>query len=234
MIHLWTLVVPPRLETGEGQFAQGERLVSLLGPEEKDRYQKIGHEPRRIEYLLGHTLLRLKVAEVLRVKQLPLCWEEGRRPVLDGLDHCVSLTHKNGCVAVALAPCPIGIDLEVVEESRFAAEIVRRFFSEREQEAFLNLEGAERTLRFTQLWSLKEALFKATPHPIETIFRQTEFTIKKDGGVVFASPLPELKPSEWQFQFLNPRPRHLLALVVQSQESLQVIEKRVLVKELTR
>lgn len=229
MIHLWTLVTPPHLGADEG-----ERLVSLLSPEEKDRYQKIGHEPRRSEYLLGHALLRLQVSQALGLdpKQLPLRWEEGRRPVLEGLDHCVSLTHKNGCVAVALAPAPIGIDLEVVEESRFAAEIVRRFFSEREQEAVLNLEGAERALRFTQLWSLKEALFKATPHPIETIFRQTEFAIKKDGGVLFASPLPDLKPSEWQFQFLNPRPRHILALAVQSREPPRVIEKHVPVAEI--
>ena len=229
MIHLWTLVIPPRLETDKGQG-----LVSLLSSEEQGRYQKIGHERRRIEYLLSHALLRLQGAEALGLepKQLPLRWVEGKKPVLEGLNHYVSLSHKKDLVAAALAPVPVGIDLEVVEESRFAAEIVRRFFSEREQEAVLNLEGAGRSLRFPQLWSLKEALFKATDHPIETIFRETSFAIGKDAGVTFASRLPGLEPSEWQFQFLNPRPAHVLALAVRSRVPLPVQEKPLQIEEL--
>lgn len=228
---LWSLIIPPVFPEADRQG-----LVSLLGPEEQNRYQKIGHEGRRIEYILGHALLRLQVSEFLGMepRQLPLRWVE-KKPVLEGGGQYVSLTHKKGSVAAALAPTPIGIDLEIVEESLYAAEIVRRFFSEGEQETILGLEGAERTLRFTQLWALKEALFKGVDHPIETIFRQTEFEIKKDGGVNFASHLPDLKPSEWQFQFLNPRLSHLLALAVQTRDALplRVVEKLVSVTDLT-
>ena len=115
-LFLWTLSIPPALLE-----ARRQELLALLGPEEQARYQKIGHEQRQIEYLVGHALLRLKVSETLgsRPGELLLRWKGEKKPILKGLGHFVSLSHKKDRVVAALAPGPIGIDLEFVEEGRF-------------------------------------------------------------------------------------------------------------------
>ena len=57
--------------------------------------------------------------------------------------------------------CEIGIDLEAVHEVREAGQIAARFFSRRENQAYLALAPQDRALGFFNCWTRKEAFVKA-------------------------------------------------------------------------
>jgi 4'-phosphopantetheinyl transferase len=55
----------------------------------------------------------------------------------------------------------IGVDVEAVRELRDADDIAVRFFSRRENEAYLALDPRDRLLGFFNCWTRKEAFIKA-------------------------------------------------------------------------
>ena len=57
--------------------------------------------------------------------------------------------------------CEIGIDVEVVRVIRDADDVAARFFSRRENEAYLALDPRDKPLGFFNCWTRKEAFIKA-------------------------------------------------------------------------
>jgi len=78
-IHLWTLNIPDSLTQD-----QQTPLYLLLSQPEQERYNEMGSEERKKEYLLSHVLARVKISEVLNLKpqDLPLEFENNKKPIL--------------------------------------------------------------------------------------------------------------------------------------------------------
>lgn len=230
-IFLRTLVIPLELEEGKRKI-----LREVLSAPERAYLLTIGNDHRKVQYLLGHALLRMEAAGILgkAADQVPLIFKEREKPRLEDLKtpFHVSLSHCDDRIACVLAPCPVGVDIESLERNTFAAEAVRNFFSEEEEESFDALKDSEKILRFIQLWSLKEAFFKASNHKIMDVFKKAVFEIGPTGKIKFDPRLPSIKTSEWQFQFLNPRPTRILALAIHSSKKIKIHEERITVETL--
>ena len=81
-----------------------------------------------------------------------------------------SLSHTRDVVACAVgARGLIGIDVEAVDPTANMMRIARDNFMPREIETLDGCVGAARISRFYELWTLKEALFKATGLPPEAL-----------------------------------------------------------------
>jgi hypothetical protein len=85
----------------------------------------------------------------------------GGQPVARGRDDLhLSLSHALGATALAVAPFPLGIDIEGVDPDLDASEIASELFGANDL-AYLNAQpAAVRPEHFTRLWTLKEARLK--------------------------------------------------------------------------
>jgi phosphopantetheinyl transferase len=71
----------------------------------------------------------------------------------------ITISHTKNGAAVAVAPFPIGIDIEFVRRQRAHLAIARRFFT-KEEAAFLEESPVELAKQFSVLWTMKESAGK--------------------------------------------------------------------------
>jgi 4'-phosphopantetheinyl transferase len=107
----------------------------------------------------------------------------------------------------------VGVDVEVVAPRNVPVEVAERFFSAAEVAHLRACADGVRDVRFTELWTLKEAYIKAVgtglSHPLDT------FSVLPDGpaGLRFEAPAG-VDAASWQFALLAPSARHRLAVAV--------------------
>ncbi|MDO8518840.1 MAG: 4'-phosphopantetheinyl transferase superfamily protein [Deltaproteobacteria bacterium] len=195
-------------------------LLGILGDEERARWEKMGHSRRRVEYLLGHALLRLRLSQLLEVpvSEVPLCFEKGEKPYLTDSPYFVSLSHCDGWLALAVACFPVGVDVEPVRERQFFGDLVKKSFAP-EECAFFETAAPDAALkRFTELWTLREAFFKASGRPLWS--KDYSFEIEGESIQLSfpGSPLsfPAAFSGEstipWNFRLFSPIPERIIAL----------------------
>lgn len=123
---------------------------------------------RRRQFLAGHWLARVAAGEYLRVEidgcSLVQADDGSPRLQVDDRDSGwhVSLSHSGEWVACALAPSPVGVDLELPRRQRDIAGVAAFAFSPEECERLAALPDDSRADEFHRLWSLKEARGKRT------------------------------------------------------------------------
>ncbi len=148
-------------------------LEQSLSLAEQVYFQNLHFPRRRADWLLGRwvakCLLRaaderlrdyaLRRISVLRNAQgAPQVWVTPDTPYPVAL----SLTHREGWAACALAPAPdlmLGIDLECIEPR--ASAFVADYFTAEERAYVQSLPETNLSLAVTLIWSLKEAVLKA-------------------------------------------------------------------------
>jgi phosphopantetheinyl transferase len=91
----------------------------------------------------------------------PVARLAGGQPVVRGRDDLhLSLAHAAGASALAVAPCPVGVDIEGIDPDLNVLAIGPDLFSLRD---FAYLEAQDEAVRveqFYRLWTLKEARLK--------------------------------------------------------------------------
>jgi len=91
----------------------------------------------------------------------PLVRLAGGRPVVRGRDDLhLSLSHTVGATALAVAPFPIGIDMECIDPELDALAIAPELFGPRDFAFVQQQDAASRLEHFYRLWTLKEARLK--------------------------------------------------------------------------
>lgn len=136
-----------------------------LTDDERVRLAAMGSAQRRAQFLAGHWLARSFAGRVLRIEvdgcTLVRADDGSPRLRVDGraADWHVSLTHSGDRVACALAPSPVGVDLEMPRRGRDRdlAGLAAFAFSAVEARWLKGLPDAERGEAFHRIWSLKEA-----------------------------------------------------------------------------
>jgi phosphopantetheinyl transferase len=142
------------------------QATGWLTPDEMARLQAITEPVRRSEFLAGHWLVRVLAGQWLGCdpQSLALVAASFGQPRLQaaGADVSlhVSLSHSGGWLAVALAPVPVGVDLELSRRPRDWQALARALFAEEESRALDDAAPVARAAVFHRVWTLKEAYAK--------------------------------------------------------------------------
>jgi 4'-phosphopantetheinyl transferase len=136
-----------------------------MGEAEMARLAAMGSEKRRRQFIAGHWLARAAAAGFTRTS--PNDWllvaatngapEILRRESGTTARVFVSLSHSGETAVAAIAPFPLGIDLESAGRVRDWAALAEHVFAPEECEQLLLLPATDRQELFYRYWTLKEA-----------------------------------------------------------------------------
>ena len=104
------------------------------------------------------------IADSLPLKALVYATNEYGKPYLEGIRGYISLSHTKNAIAVAVSRREVGIDIEsIVSLNRLGTpsdeqSLLTRTMSDEEQKEIR--EAVNPSVKFTELWTRKEAVFK--------------------------------------------------------------------------
>jgi 4'-phosphopantetheinyl transferase len=146
---------------------QWPALAGMLDEEERARAARFAFEEDRQAYIAAHALLRRALSA--RAGGPPQDWrfaatKLGKPYLIDPQrDLRFSMTHTRGMVAVAVTEgFEIGVDVEPANRRAESMKLAERFFAPEEAALLRSLEGEARRDAFFTIWTLKEAVVKAT------------------------------------------------------------------------
>lgn len=164
-------------------------IPGWLRPTERDRAEQL-HQASRADFIHSRWLIRQTLAAVSG-HPIERCRPVADRPVASSSPPgwSLSLSHSHGLVAcVASTASGVGVDIEPVSRHSQWQKVVRRWFSEHEQQWLL---GNDRVEDFLQVWTLKEAWLKATGRGIAGNLQTLE--VRADGSLQGDQPA-----NDWQ------------------------------------
>lgn len=129
------------------------RVGLTLSQGEKERLTTLHSEKKRREFLA--------IRHLLREAQLPttvLYYTSEGKPQLEG--QYISISHSHDFVMIALSPHPIGIDIE-----HCTPRILRLAPRFTPWQAPPDMDELTQIRAYTQLWTIKEALYKIADFP---------------------------------------------------------------------
>jgi 4'-phosphopantetheinyl transferase len=178
-----------------GHGTREKTLLPRLRSEERARYHAFTAAARRLSWLGGRALL-LDALEAVLGEADPaalVTGDEGGVRYLAAELH-LNLSHSGDFFAVALAPLPVGVDLER-RRPRAVAGQAARLFCTREAARLAELGGDTQLEAFYRLWTLKEAACKAAQLSVWDGLRHACFDMD-EGRARLEAPFP---PGEWHF-----------------------------------
>ena len=134
---------------------------AAMSEERKEKCRRIANEIGKKCCIAADHLIRTAVSEALNCPPEDVKWEktESGKPYVVGNPVYISISHTEYTVACALSEGPVGIDLELNRSVMASAQ--ERICSPEEWNYIRDGKtDAERSLRFIELWTRKEAIFK--------------------------------------------------------------------------
>jgi 4'-phosphopantetheinyl transferase len=243
---------------GKAAIAPGEILVWLMEVDappaaivedwracldvaELARADRFYFDADRVTYIAAHWLLRCALAETGGLP--PAHWrfveEKHGKPWIDpalGLPELrFNLSHSTGLVVCAVTVgAAIGIDVELISPQRVGLDIAGRYFSADEVALLRSSPPQKQQQTFFRLWTLKEALIKATGEGLHRALDSFSFSL--DPTAVTFHPIDPEDADAWVFLERRPTARHVLALAIKqpSVRPVRLLISRVHVRERLR
>jgi 4'-phosphopantetheinyl transferase len=188
-----------------------------LSIEERERAERLAIATDRRDFIAAHALLRVMLGTYLGVAsdRIDFATDPHGKPMLHGQPDSsplgISLSHSRGLVACALADDrAVGVDVQPIDGTVDVMTIARRFFAPEEVAALNACVPQQRASRFCEMWTLKEALFKALGLGLGLPLDSASFLVQDD-DVPFISRSP-LIDAEWSFVVADVAGTHRLAV----------------------
>ncbi|WP_111640988.1 4'-phosphopantetheinyl transferase family protein [Marinimicrobium alkaliphilum] len=201
-VHIW--LVDLRTVDDEALIAQyGE----WLSDEEQQHLEDASNSPAvRRERLISRASVRWCLSQYSDSIK-PAQWEFERdqkgKPKLVNtqLPLSFSVSHSGDWLAIAVTgETTIGVDIENSSRAANWRAVAKRFFAESEIEALEKSPEQRRRQHFFELWTLKEAYFKARGTGISAGLAKPEFHIDNNGSIhVHFDPSLNDNDKDWQF-----------------------------------
>lgn len=210
-VHVWwasCVLPPPGLA----------RSQSWLSPDEQQRAARFAFERDRQRYIAGRGLLRQILGVYLQQDPatLSFCYGPYGKPSLahGPQDLYFNLSHSADWALYAIASIPVGIDLEALRPVPQMDGIVKRYFSELEQQTFRALPEALQPTTFFRAWTCKEAYLKAIGQGLTLPLSQIDVELDPQKTIHYRH-LPEEKLGrDWQLWSFQPAPDLWAAVTV--------------------
>ncbi len=165
--------------------------LALLDGEEQARAWRLAAVSARCTFIAAHVLARLALAAFGQASAAEFTFRRGAHgkpeALLAGIPAALSfsLSHTEGMagVAVARGRLALGFDLEAARRE-VPETVVRRCFAASERKALEELTPRARAAALPRLWTLKEALVKATGEGLGRDLRHLPFSLTPPGLAV--------------------------------------------------
>ena len=198
----------------------------MLSEAERIQLKRFHFEDDRRRYLITRALLRTVLSKNVTDDIAPREWTfavgaygrpyiTNRHPALRGVSFNIS--HTKGLVIVALChDQTLGVDTEAVVNANSYFDIVDRYLTSTEITSLKALSEAERSQRFFEYWTLKEAYIKARGMGLAIPLNDFSFDFSDLTSVELTIYSRQSDtPERWRFwQFLL-RERYLVAVCAQ-------------------
>lgn len=134
---------------------------SVLSPSEVAQAGRFRDPTDRHRFEARHIALRLVIGRRIgcSAHDVRIESDEAGRPFAHGLPGSFSTSHSGAIGVMALAPGPIGVDIEHFRAGAFDGGVCAVAFSSREREWISRASNSD--VAFLQCWTRKEAAFKA-------------------------------------------------------------------------
>jgi 4'-phosphopantetheinyl transferase len=183
-------------EVGAPETLGGPNLLAALSDDERTRAVSFRFDADRWAFAAAHTGLRRLLGPMLGCapRALRFRTDVNGKLHLDRKDRHpavqFSLSHTRGCVSVAVAGRPVGVDVERRRELSDLMAVARTTFA---PEAYATLaarpESPARTALFYRYWTLGEAFIKATGEGIAQDLKSFAFTEKGAPALTRVDPI---------------------------------------------
>ena len=141
-------------------------MLAVLSRAERARASRIRHHEAWRQFVLTRGLLRLMLAEATGAfpENFEIDDGGGNAPFLTDNPWNVSfnVSHSHDCVAVAVGPEALGVDIERVDGASDHAQLAEVCYHPRERRYLDAQVPADRAEAFFDIWTRKEARLKAT------------------------------------------------------------------------
>jgi phosphopantetheinyl transferase len=182
-----------------------------LSFEERVRRDRFHFEADRRDFTIAHDLLRRALSKQTGIAAADLRFATSGhgKPSIDSADPQLralsfSLSHTRGLVACAVTShAPLGIDVEPVGRSQNDQEIANRYFSEKEAEWLRCSPDELRSVRFAELWTLKEAFLKAIGVGLSGSLADASFSFDELAPIEFSTS-STIRSHGWHFALFEP------------------------------
>ena len=174
-VHVWLFhmnTTPPGIK----------RFYPLLSAEEKERSERFVHFMHRKRFIASHGFLRSVLGRYLNIEPESIEFDKtaNNKPVLKASAHAeavhFNLSHSNHLAMLAVSRnLPLGMDVEHMDHKHQWQKLIKRFFTEPEQQAIFELPEARQQQAFFQVWTRKEAYMKVTGLGLQ--LAPTRFTV---------------------------------------------------------
>jgi 4'-phosphopantetheinyl transferase len=210
-----------------------EGALAVLSPDERVSANRFRFEHDRRDYILAHALLRRSLSEYADVA--PAAWrfetEPNGKPRIANAQlakwrGAFNLTHIRGLVACAITSgAAVGIDVECFDRRVKQREVARRWFSREEVAQLDRLAPREQSIRFYELWTLKEAFIKAIGRGLSQPLNHCRFDLGGAGAIVFTPPTDI--EGTFRFGLFAPTPRHRMAVAVRRVDEGSIVARSI-------
>ncbi|TNF35235.1 MAG: 4'-phosphopantetheinyl transferase superfamily protein [Gammaproteobacteria bacterium] len=173
--HIWLFhlnTTPPGIK----------RFYPLLSLDEKERSERFVDFMHRKRFIASHGFLRSVLALYMDIPAEELVFRKGNngKPYLDMNNEQTAihfnLSHSQHLAMVAVCKQhEIGIDVECMERKHEWQKLIKRFFTEPEQNAIFALPADRQHQAFFEVWTRKEAHMKVTGKGLH--LSPTQFTV---------------------------------------------------------
>ena len=218
-IHVWA--APLNIASG-----RLERFAATLSSDENERAGRFRFERHRRRFIAGRSILREVLGQYVQAKPAALrfTYSNNGKPSLaaDSTNAPVhfNLAHSDDLLLIAVTRIgEIGVDVERIRSIKEMDELVARFFSVRETEAFQKVPPDEKPGAFFNLWTRKEALLKATGEGITRSLSLVEVSfLPGELARLLAISGDASKAVQWKLRELSPAPGFTGAFAVQAED----------------
>jgi 4'-phosphopantetheinyl transferase len=178
---------------------------SFLSTQERARAVQFGTQSLRQRYIAGRGWLRLLLGQHLGIapSSVPIVRGFRGRPILESPESSLdfNVSHTRGTALIGFLHVPdattrIGIDIEHEDRDVGADRLARRYLTQPEREVFFAMDADARRKHFIRLWTVKEAMSKATGDGLRAPMGRLDIDLA--AGPRLMSGPPPYEPGAWR------------------------------------
>lgn len=203
-----------------------EEYRAILSEDEQKRYKSFFFEHHRNQYLVSHALLRTTLSSYVNIP--PNNWifsynfygrpKICKPPCTPELRFNLSRT-QGIAVCLIASNIDVGIDIESEKNLNDPKLLYGHVLSPVEISRLQRVSGQTLKKKFLIYWTLKEAYIKAIGTGLSFPLTQVSFKLHPHGSAHISFDTKQKdNPSDWQFAYFSPTPKHILALALRKKK----------------